>query len=76
MDGLKNTVLSREKDHAKKTACGIILLYAVNVHYSPWLIIKSIWPIARQNKVRWENHTENTERKKGRERGRCEPAAR
>lgn len=77
-DGLKNAVLSREKDHAKRSVCfcGIILLYAVYVHYSSSLIIKSIWSIARLNKARWESHTENAERKKGRERERCEPAAR
>ena len=47
-------------------ACYLLwdILYTVNMYYSHWLIIELIWPIARQNKARWESQTENTERKK------------
>ena len=29
-------------------------LYAVNVFYYPWFIKKLLWPMAGQNKARWE----------------------
>ena len=50
-------------------------MYAVNMYYSHCLVIKLIWPIARQNKAMQENQTENIERKKGGVR-RWKPAAR
>ena len=34
-------------------------LYTVNMYYSHWLIIKAAWPMARQNKIRWNNQTED-----------------
>ena len=33
---------------------GNVSLYAVNMCHYHWLIKKLIWPIARQNRVRWE----------------------
>lgn len=36
--------------------CGIILLYAVTMYCSCWLI-KNLWLLARQNKVRWRRQT-------------------
>lgn len=33
------------------SCCGTILLSAMNMHSSPWLMIKPIWPIARQNEA-------------------------
>lgn len=48
-----------------QTGSGIILLYAVNISCSHWLIIRLIWPITRQNSARRESQTENTGRKKG-----------
>lgn len=37
------------------------------MYYFHWLIIKLIWPTARQNKVKRESQTGNTQRKKGRD---------
>lgn len=43
---------------AATLCCGIILLYALSVYSSHWLIKKLLWPIARLNKARLESQPE------------------
>lgn len=41
--------------------CEIIFPYAVTMYCSHWLIIKTVWPAARQDKFRGNNQTEDSD---------------
>lgn len=46
--------------------CGLICLYAINMHYSYWFNKDDDWPTAEQDMVRWEGQTKNTGSNEGR----------
>lgn len=49
--------------------CGIIPFYTVKICCCDWFNKGANWPIAGQNKLRWENQTKDTRKKKGGGRG-------
>ena len=46
-----------------------------DMYSSHWLIIKAVWPIVRQDRVRWNNQTENSN-KEGQSQAICQPVPR